>query len=290
MRQSSMTSPQTPASPGAPLPAELPGQETCWCGQRAAEVHWSGRRSRSNAVEQSIILRCRSCGTLRSGPQRGVRASTGDGPGGVFVSRKPRKWEHVNARIILKQGVGGPVLEVGANTGMLMEMLIRRGLADMQGLEPNPACVQEARRRGLDVQEGWFLPEQTPAGPFRMIVMSHVLEHIPDPRAALDLAASRLSPGGRLMIFVPNAGSLKARADFGRWGPGNPIDHRWHFEPASLRRLLEVHARFRVLAVFTTPIRRVKWHSPGRLVEAVRERLAARRDAAEQLVAVAELP
>jgi len=280
----------------APL-RDLPGQEVCWCGRRDAEVHWTGRRTRSNSVEHSTILRCRACGTLRSGPQRGVGGQSGDGPGGIFVSRKPRKWEHVNARIILRQRMAGPVLEVGTNTGMLMELLARRGLTDVQGLEPNPACVREARRRGFTVHEGYFLPDQTPAGPFRMIVMSHVLEHIPDLPAALDLAASRLaarrgSPqaaGGRLLIFVPNAGSRKARADFGRWGPGNPIDHRWHFEPASLRRLLESHGRFRVREVFTTPIRRLKWHSPRRWAEAIREHLAARRDQAEQLVAIAEL-
>lgn len=277
------------ASEGTVSLPDLPGQEVCWCGQCSADIHWSGRRVRSKGVEHSIILRCRACGTLRSGPQHGVSGKSGDGPGGVFISREPRKWEHVNAPIILRQGILGPVLEVGSNTGMLMELLARRGLTAVQGLEPNPACVQQARQRGLDVQEGWFRPNQTPAGPFRMIVMSHVLEHIPDLVAGLDLAASRLVPGGRLLIFVPNAASRKAKANFGRWSPGNPIDHLWHFEPATLRRLLETHGRFRLLQVFTTPLRRTSFSSLKKLVRTITERWAVRHGAAEQLVAVAEL-
>jgi SAM-dependent methyltransferase len=278
---------QPPDTP-IPLPRDLPGQQNCWCGESRATVFWSGRYRRGGRpIERSTVLRCGSCGTLRSGPQEGVAGLRGDGPGGAFRNEEPNEWERLNAGIVLRQGLGGPLLEVGANTGMLLDLLREAGMEGLCGLEPNPACAEEARKRGHDVRVGWFLANQTPPGPFRMIVMSHVLEHIPELTGAVRLAASRLALGGRLLVFVPNAGSWRARADYGKWGPLSPTDHLWHFEPASLRALLERSGLFRIERLFTTRLRPLRYNSPRRLVQAVREKIAPWFGKAEQLVAVA---
>lgn len=75
------------------------------------------------------------------------------------------------------------------------------------------------------------LPESMPSnGHWDLITMIHCLEHLPDPVSVLRRLASTLSPGGRILIQVPNTQI-------------NPFDllvadHRAHFSAASLDRLL----------------------------------------------------
>lgn len=53
--------------------------------------------------------------------------------------------------------------------------------------------------------------EFAPVERYDTIVMSHVLEHVQDPRLVLRRAASWLAPGGRVIAIVPNADSLHRR-------------------------------------------------------------------------------
>jgi 2-polyprenyl-3-methyl-5-hydroxy-6-metoxy-1,4-benzoquinol methylase len=48
----------------------------------------------------------------------------------------------------------------------------------------------------------------TPTQKYDNIVMAHILEHVEDPVQILQLAASWLLPGGRILVIVPNAQSL----------------------------------------------------------------------------------
>ena len=99
----------------------------------------------------------------------------------------------------------GPVLDVGAGDGTLLEALRARG-RDALGLE------RQSRRD--DVLEA-ELDELEPR--WAAIVFWHSLEHLPAPGRAIDAAAGRLLPGGRVFVAVPNAASLQARAFGDRW-------------------------------------------------------------------------
>lgn len=79
-----------------------------------------------------------------------------------------------------------------------------------------------------------------------MIVMNHVLEHIPDPHAIVSSVASSLSPGGVFIVGVPNFGSFLAQAKKGRWQSLIPDQHRWHFTQKSLDALVVPHGFLRV--------------------------------------------
>ena len=47
---------------------------------------------------------------------------------------------------------------------------------------------------------------------FDLIIMHHVLEHLPDPQSILRQCAERLKRGGTLIICVPNRASWQFRA------------------------------------------------------------------------------
>jgi hypothetical protein len=68
--------------------------------------------------------------------------------------------------------------------------------------------------------------------------MSHVLEHIPDPRAALERAHAALHPDGLVYIAVPDSESLQFKLMGKTWDAVTPIVHCQFFNEASLSQLL----------------------------------------------------
>jgi SAM-dependent methyltransferase len=141
----------------------------------------------------------------------------------------------------------GALLDVGAATGILLELARKRGW-DPAGVEPSGWAVAAAERRyGLDLVQGGFEEAPLPEGRFTALTMVDFIEHIPRPGPAVRKAHRLLAPGGTLCLVTPDVGSLAARAAGKRW---------WHFRPAhlayftrrSLITLLE-DSGFRILRV-----------------------------------------
>jgi SAM-dependent methyltransferase len=99
----------------------------------------------------------------------------------------------------------GPVLDVGAGDGALLDALGARG-REALGLE-RAAARPDMRAAELSEIEG----------DWSAIVFWHSLEHLRDPGSALERAAQLLRPGGVLVIAAPNADSLQARLFGDRW-------------------------------------------------------------------------
>lgn len=99
----------------------------------------------------------------------------------------------------------GPILDVGAGEGALLDALHSRGrvAAGIDRHSPH-AAVSEL---GLDQVDG----------PQAGIVFWHSLEHIPRAGESLDRAASMLEPGGVLAIAMPNLASLQSRVFGDAW-------------------------------------------------------------------------
>jgi SAM-dependent methyltransferase len=75
-----------------------------------------------------------------------------------------------------------------------------------------------------------------------------VIEHVPDPRSALERLRGRLKPGGRLFLSTPDAGSLLARLLGRRWHYLDPLQHINVFSRKNLEDTL-ARCGFRVLRV-----------------------------------------
>ncbi|GIK78839.1 MAG: class I SAM-dependent methyltransferase [Acidobacteria bacterium] len=118
----------------------------------------------------------------------------------------------------------GPILDVGAGEGTLLDALAARG-REVTGLERGAKRGDfvdgsiEAVRRG----DGWAA-----------VVFWHSLEHLPRPRAAIREAARLLAPGGVLIVAVPNTGSIQARLFGDRWLHLDIPRHLVHLSTATL--------------------------------------------------------
>jgi SAM-dependent methyltransferase len=77
-------------------------------------------------------------------------------------------------------------------------------------------------------------------GSFAAIAMSHVLEHLPDPRAYLAAAHRLLAPDGRLVLHVPNAASWQFHLLGRRWNGVDVPRHLFDYRDEDMERMLRV--------------------------------------------------
>ncbi|MEI6775527.1 MAG: class I SAM-dependent methyltransferase [Chloroflexales bacterium] len=131
------------------------------------------------------------------------------------------------------------ILEVGSATGEFLDDLRWAGRPHLIGLELSTEAARVARERyGLDVRAGDLPGAGLPSGSCDLVVMRHVLEHLPDPRAALLEVARVLRPGGRCILTFPNVDSLSARIFGADWYGYDIPRHTYLFPRRALALLL----------------------------------------------------
>lgn len=145
----------------------------------------------------------------------------------------------------------GELLDLGCWVGFLLDEGRRRGW-DPIGVEPSRFAASYAREElGLEIVEAELLDAELGERSFDAIFMGDVIEHLPDPGAALDRVAELLAPGGLLALAAPDAGSRLARTMGRRWWSVIPT-HVHYFTRRSLSTLLERHG-FEVIEIETQP-------------------------------------
>ena len=99
------------------------------------------------------------------------------------------------------------LLDVGCANGVFVWLARERGW-EAEGLEVSPFAVEWGRKQfGVVIHEG-DIHNISPEPGYDVITFWDTLEHLPDPRAALHAAVSRLHPGGYLVILTPDTQSL----------------------------------------------------------------------------------
>lgn len=131
----------------------------------------------------------------------------------------------------------GAVLDVGCRDGLRFPSWLRQQHS-VTGIELDPAAAERGRGRGFDIRCCALEDAGFPDGSFDVVTLSHVLEHVSDPRRLLLEARRVLKDDGELLVWVPNRGSLFRRWFRTAWYPYGVPGHAWHFDPASLAGLL----------------------------------------------------
>lgn len=162
---------------------------------------------------------------------------------------------------LLKSSPRGRLLDVGCAHGWFLERMSE--YHDVKGIEPDPSIADVARRRGLDVDCGFF-PDAAGSDVYDLIAFNDVLEHIPDARGTLDACHERLAAGGYVVINAPDRrgflyrlAKLMAHMGMGgafdrMWQVGFPSPHLHYFDTQSVRALAN-SAGMSVVDTFSMP-------------------------------------
>ena len=235
------------------------------------------------------LVRCAGCGMEQVEPRPSDAALAAFYQGQDYTAHEPvddaAARRRAAGQLAAIERAGGPVsgarvLDVGCGGGQLL-VAARTAGARVCGVDPAAHAHAACRRQGIEVVASVdALGEQI----FDGIVMSHVLEHVPDVLAQLAQLRRLLSPGGWLCLEVPNRGSLRAQAS-PRWMTRLGADerhrafpaHLWYFTPTTLTRALQ-HSGFAV-ALMTTAGLGVEALAPSWLGARLGQRKGAARPA-----------
>jgi SAM-dependent methyltransferase len=141
----------------------------------------------------------------------------------------------------------GRLLDLGCGSGEALLELRKAGW-DVVGLDSSKVAAEKGRQHGLDVRVGEAEELDFPPGSFDWIRMSHLLEHVVDPRGLLERARGVLRPRGRVLIALSDCGGLPSRILGRHWPNWRIPEHLWFFTASSVSRLLRVSG-FRVLSI-----------------------------------------
>lgn len=165
------------------------------------------------------------------------------------------RWRRMKKLFIPHHIKQGNLLDVGCGHGWFLKQGQRSGW-NVRGVDyPSLASTHAREKLGLEIVEGDLRTVvdqgRLKAGQFDFITAWHCLEHDPQPLLFLERLNKLLTPGGKLLLAVPNAGCLGMtikREDWVWCQP--PYLHVYHFTERNLTSLLQ-RAGMKVVASWT---------------------------------------
>ena len=129
------------------------------------------------------------------------------------------------------------MIELGSGLGYLTYALTRRGY-DAIGLDIAPNAVAEARAAYGEhyLCADLFQYARENAASRDVVIMTELIEHVPDPLAFLAAAKALLRQGGDIVLTTPNRTSSPAGM---LWNTDSPPVHLWWFSEDSIRWLAQ---------------------------------------------------
>lgn len=107
---------------------------------------------------------------------------------------------------------GRGLLDVGAGRGTYSRVALRQGFK-VDALEPNESAREKFKELNGFLPQSGFLEEfiESCDKRYEVVLLSHVLEHMPDPEKTAAQLCALTAPAGVAVIAVPHFGSLLSR-------------------------------------------------------------------------------
>lgn len=133
----------------------------------------------------------------------------------------------------------GRLLDIGCGGGGFLKSL-DGARWERHGVDISERAVAPALRdKDIKIKTGGLTKETYPEGYFDVITLWHVLEHLLDPAAQLDIIRKILKKGGLLVIAVPNIESLEAKLCGKYWYHLDIPRHVYHYSPRGIEAILK---------------------------------------------------
>lgn len=150
-------------------------------------------------------------------------------------------YQFVKRRSIIKKvklitklnGGPGRLADLGAGTGSFLEAA-KNANWEIFGSEPDQDARKLAAEKGIELTKNI---EGLNGSQFEVVTLWHVLEHIPDLQITVDEISDLVSPGGYLVVAVPNYKCFDAKFYKEYWAAFDAPRHLWHFSKSSIKRI-----------------------------------------------------
>lgn len=170
----------------------------------------------------------------------------------------------------------GKLLDVGCGNGRYLDGMKKLGW-QTKGVEFNENAVAVCNLSGLNVHHGDLFSANFETNSFDVINVSHVVEHVPNPKAFFSELARILKKNGTLIIKTPNSEALGRQFFNTNWYDNDVPRHIYLFSEKNLNMLASssglkiIHFNTRtspkiilnsldyVLRNNTKPSKKVKW-------------------------------
>lgn len=218
------------------------------CTSATSSICWNAFDDRYGHPGFFSIVRCDRCGHLMTAP----RLQEQDLPA-LYGTYYPRKY--VETEDLVQQAAnastlgararrwwagtdnqgqylvrsGEKMLDVGCGSGLSLLEATALG-AQAYGVEADPNVQRIATKLGLHIYIGSLHDSPFPDVCFDLIVLNQVIEHIPEPDAALIRLKGMLKPGGRIVLVFPNRRSLWSGLFGRKWINWHIPYHLHHFD------------------------------------------------------------
>lgn len=217
-----------------PIPVE---EWSCPLGcRRRDEFVLEGRDRLHGLPGRFRVVRCRTCGLLRTNPRPTAEAMGAYYPDDygpyryTVVSEKTEDHRSAlrrNVSELLRRFTDtgserlpdlppGRLLEVGCASGSFLRRMAERGWS-VEGIEFSETAGAAARGLGYPVFAGRLESAPDPRDPFDLVVGWMVLEHLREPVVSLSRLRGWTRPGGWIVLSVPDAGGWEFRLFRGAW-------------------------------------------------------------------------
>ena len=219
------------------------------CGSNETDLLFVGRDRLHSAPGEFTVVQCKNCSLVYLNPRPAWTEMEGYYPtdyapytqlAGSPLQRLIKSGGlRRKQRLVQKQKSSGALLDVGCGAGDFIRFMAENGKWRVFGIEPSAQAARRAAQiSGGEVfcgrlEDATFAPHS-----FDVITMWHVMEHLYDPRGALDVLRRTLKPGGKLIVAVPVLDSIDAGLFGAYWSGYDVPRHLFTYSKATLTEML----------------------------------------------------
>jgi len=163
------------------------------------------------------LVKCLDCGMIYESPRydantivQGYMASQEADHDSQYPMRVKSFYRTLKKHAKLIPPSGSRVLDIGTAGGAFLDAATQYGY-DAYGLEPSGDLVARGTARGFKIKQGTIENHSFELHSFDMVCLWDVIEHLPDPKAALLEVKRLLKPNGILLVNYPDIGTLQAK-------------------------------------------------------------------------------
>ncbi|MDL5512606.1 class I SAM-dependent methyltransferase [Arenibacter sp. M-2] len=125
----------------------------------------------------------------------------------ALINLRKGNFQHIIASIKKNKDIKSKGLEVGPGYGWFLEVCRDHGI-DCLGIEPETRFNEQYLKKGLEVQNGFFLQDLQKESHFDFIAYNDVMEHLPDLKGIMAANYALLNPQGLLIVNLPQQDGL----------------------------------------------------------------------------------